>query len=59
MIDTQLGEPCILPDSPKEEQYSETRLDWEDTDRSLHVEAYMTADVLLRLVRELMGGSNG
>lgn len=64
MIDTQLGEPCVMPDSPKAEQYySETRLEWEerlgDSSRTVNVEAYMTADVLLRLVRELMGGSHG
>ncbi len=59
MISTQLGEPCVMPDSPKAEQYSETRLDWEDAERSLHVEAYMTAAELLSLVHELVGGTNG
>lgn len=59
MISTDLGEPCVLPDSPKIEQYGETRLDWEDADRSLHVEACMTAAELLSLVHELVGGTNG
>lgn len=55
MINTQLSEPCVLPDA-KVEQYSETRIDWEEypDSRTLHVEAYMTADELLRLVERLV-----
>jgi len=55
MINTQLSEPCVQPDS-KVEQYSETRIDWEECpdSRTLHVEAYMTAYELLRLVEMLV-----
>lgn len=55
MINAQLSESCVLPDS-KIEQYSETRIDWEEypDSRTLHVVAYMTADELLRLVERLV-----
>ena len=55
MINTKLSDPCVLPDA-KVEQYSETRIDWEEypDSRTLHVEAHMTADELLRLVERLM-----
>lgn len=55
MINTKLSETCVLPDA-KVEKYSETRIDWEEypDSRTLHVEAYMTADELLRLVERLV-----
>lgn len=55
MINTKLSETCVLPDA-KVEQYSETRIDWEEypDSRTLHVVAYMTADELLRLVERLV-----
>ena len=55
MINKKLSDPCVLPDA-KIEQYSETRIDWEEfpDSRTLHVEAYMTADELLRLVERLV-----
>lgn len=63
MIEKDFGETCVLPDSPEIAQYSETRIEWEerlgDSSRTVNIEAYMTADELLQLVRELMGGSNG
>lgn len=60
MINTQLGEPCVLPDS-KIEQYSETRITWEErmgeAGRTLEIETYTTAEELLRLIERLV--SNG
>ena len=60
MINTQLGEPCVLPDA-KVEQYSETRITWKEgcgeSSRTLEIETYTTADELLRLVERLV--SNG
>lgn len=60
MINTQSSELCVLPDD-KVEQLRGTRIEWEerlgDSCRSLEVEAYMTADELLRLVERLV--SNG
>lgn len=55
MINTKLSDPCVLPDA-KVEQYSETRIDWEEYEdtRTLHVEAYMTASELLQLVGKLV-----
>lgn len=57
MINTQLSEPCVLPDA-KVEQYSETRITWKEgygeASRTLDIETYMTAEELLRLVERLV-----
>lgn len=55
MINTKLSDPCVLPDA-KVEKYSETHIDWEEypDSRTLHVEAYMTAYEILKLVEMLV-----
>ena len=57
MINTKLGDPCVLPDA-KVEHYSETRITWEErlggSSRTLEIETHMTADELLKLVERLM-----